>query len=180
MDILELIERRARRYYSGGSHISYGDVHLADSRHVESFASRGGRDRFNWVITSPPYYGMRTYIPDQWLRNWFVGGRDVVDYSTERQIDHRGPEAFSRDLRRVWMNAFRVCEKDARMVIRFGGIRDRHVDPVEIVKDSLEDSGWTICTLRIAGTALDGKRQADSFLRSSSRPIVEYDVWAQK
>jgi hypothetical protein len=123
---------------------------------------------------------MRTYIPDQWLRNWFVGGPDVVDYSAESQIAHGGPEAFTRDLRSVWINAFNVCNRNARMVIRFGGIRDRDVDPIQIAKDSLAGSGWSIATLRAAGTALDGKRQAEAFLRSSSRPLVEYDIWARK
>lgn len=180
MDVIELIERRARRYYGHDSQVARGDVQLADSRKAETFQLEGKRTRFNWIITSPPYYGMRTYIPDQWLRNWFVGGPDVVDYSAGRQIEHGGPDAFTRDLRSVWMNAFRVSERNARMVIRFGGIRDRHVDPVEIVKESLAGSGWTIETLRAAGTAQDGKRQADSFLRSSSRPLIEYDVWARK
>jgi hypothetical protein len=123
---------------------------------------------------------MRTYIPDQWLRYWFVGGPNVVDYSAESQIAHGGPEVFARDLRSVWTNAYKACDRNARMVIRFGGIRDRHVDPIEIAKDSLTGSGWRISSLRAAGTALDGKRQAESFLRSSSRPLVEYDIWARK
>lgn len=180
MEVIGLIERRARRYYAHESQTASGEVRLADSRRSETFESPGSRGRFNWVITSPPYYGMRTYIPDQWLRNWFVGGPDVVDYSVGSQIEHRGTEAFTRDLRSVWTNAFRATGKNARMVIRFGGIRDRNADPVEVIKESLVRSGWTIETLRAAGTALDGKRQADSFLRSSSRPLVEYDVWARK
>lgn len=180
MDVIQIVERRAHRYYGHNSPAVLGGVHLADSRQAATFMLRGKRRHFNWIITSPPYYGMRTYIPDQWLRNWFVGGPDIVDYSAGCQIEHGGPESFTRDLHSVWTNAFRVSNKRARMVIRFGGIRDRHVDPVEIIKDSLAGSGWAIETLRAAGTALDGKRQADSFLRSSSRPLVEYDVWARK
>lgn len=179
MDVLELIARRAERFYRCNSHALLGEVQLADSRHADAFIAHSRRRRFDWVITSPPYYGMKTYIPDQWLRNWFVGGSDVVDYSAESQIAHGGPEQFTRDLRRVWINASKVCGRQARMVIRFGGIRDRHVDPVEIAKASLTGSGWYIETVKVAGTALDGKRQADSFLRASSRPLVEYDIWAR-
>ncbi len=25
------------------------------------------------IITSLPYYSMRTYLPDQWIRLWFLG-----------------------------------------------------------------------------------------------------------
>jgi hypothetical protein len=32
-------------------------------------------------LTSPAYYGLRTYVADQWLRNWFLGGPAYVDYS---------------------------------------------------------------------------------------------------
>ncbi len=51
------------------------------------------------VVTSPPYYGMRTYIQDQWLRNWFLGGPAEVDYQTETQViqsalDARAPNQF--------------------------------------------------------------------------------------
>lgn len=180
VDSLELIGRRATRFYAIAPPAPKSGVHLADSRRVDAFLSQGAQTAFDWVITSPPYYGMRTYIPDQWLRNWFVGGQDVVDYSTQDQVAHDGPDAFSRDLRQVWKNALRVSGKRARMVIRFGGIRDRRADPLEIIKDSLQGSGWTITTLRSAGTALDGKRQAESFLGSSSKPMVEYDVWARR
>jgi hypothetical protein len=44
-------------------------------------SERAGRD-------SPPYYGRRTYIPDQWLRNWFLGGSSNVEYSNDLQLAH--------------------------------------------------------------------------------------------
>ena len=61
----------------------------------------------NWkdhllVITSPPYYGMRTYIQDQWLRHWFLGGRDEVDYEACTQFHHCSHDDFAADLARVW------------------------------------------------------------------------------
>jgi hypothetical protein len=66
------------------------------------------------------------------------------------------------------------------MVIRFGGITDRRVDPLTLIKNSLEDTGWRITTARRAGTAIEGKRQADTFLRKRTKPVAEYDVWATK
>jgi DNA modification methylase len=179
IDVLAVIERRAKRYY-GSSHDTAGTVRLADSRQAEALQPETPEIRFDWLITSPPYYGMRTYIPDQWLRNWFVGGSDVVDYSSSDQIVHSSPEDFAEDLRRVWRNASEVCAEDAKMVIRFGGITDRRANPLDLIKSSLSDSGWRITTIREAGSATEGKRQADAFLRTKSKPMVEYDVWAAK
>lgn len=179
IDIFAVIERRAKRYYGTSSDIT-GTVRLADSRKAEALQPDTPENQFDWVITSPPYYGMRTYIPDQWLRNWFVGGPDTVDYTNRDQVVHSSPEDFSADLRRVWLNAERVCADGASMVIRFGGISDRNVDPVSIIKKSINDSGWKIKTIRSAGTATKGKRQAETFLRKHSHPICEYDVWAKK
>ena len=77
-------------------------------------------------------------------------------------------------------NAENVSAEDAKMVIRFGGITDRRADPLGLIKRSLNDSGWRITTIRGAGSATEGKRQADAFLRTKSKPMVEYDVWATR
>lgn len=177
IDVLAVIERRAKRYYGMSSNIT-GAVRLADSRDAEALQPETPDARFSWVITSPPYYGMRTYIPDQWLRNWLLGGPDVVDYTNRDQVVHSSPEDFADNLRQVWRNTGNVCAEDAKMVIRFGGIRDRATNPLTLIKSSLTDSGWRVKTAKEAGTAIEGKRQADSFLRVMSMPMSEYDVWA--
>lgn len=179
IDVLAVIERRAKRYYGMSSDIA-GAVRLADSREVEALQPETPETQFNWVITSPPYYGMRTYIPDQWLRNWFVGGSDAVDYTNRNQLVHSSPEDFAADLRKVWRNSGSVCAKDANMVIRFGGITDRLADPVSLMKNSLINSGWRIATIKEAGSSALGKRQANAFLRCKSDPMAEYDVWATR
>lgn len=177
IDVLAVIERRAKRYY-GTSHDAKGAVRLADSRQAESLRPDTPETRFNWLITSPPYYGMRTYIPDQWLRNWFVGGPETVDYTNRGQVVHTSPEDFAADLHQVWRNAEAVCAEDAKMVIRFGGITDRRANPLDIIKNSLSESGWRIQTIKEAGSATKGKRQADAFLRNKTAPMTEYDIWA--
>lgn len=178
IDVLGVIERRAKRYYGPCSETK-GTVRLADSREAKALQPETP-DKFDWVITSPPYYGMRTYIPDQWLRNWFVGGPDAVDYTNCKQVIHSSTEDFAADLRQVWCNAGGVCTEDAKMIIRFGGITDRRADPLELIKSSFVESGWRITTIRKAGSAKEGKRQADAFLRSKSQPLAEYDIWAKR
>jgi hypothetical protein len=178
VDVLDIVTRRANRYFAS-SLVARGQARLADSRSAAALRPRVPKRPFRWVITSPPYYGMRTYVADQWLRLWFLGGPSRVDYSHGRQVEHGSPDAFSGDLRAVWRNAASVCQGDARLVIRFGGIADRAAEPLDILKSSLRDSGWRIQTLRSAGTANAGKRQAETFLRRSGKPRTEYDLWAR-
>src|SRR5213596_1669426 len=109
-----------------------GRVIHGDSRSV-ALGRYGG---FDWVITSPPYYGMRTYVPDQWLRNWFVGGTAEVDYSMDGQLAHNSKDTFALGLEKVWMNCANVARRGCRMVIRFGAINDRKIDPLAILKES--------------------------------------------
>src|SRR2546425_3633411 len=106
---------------------------------------------------------MNTYLPDQWLRSWFLGGPAQVDYSTEGQISHAGPELFALQLREVWRNVGKVCVPNARMVIRFGAINDRKVDAIWLLKHSLQDSGWQVSSVQSAGSAAHGRRQALHF-----------------
>ncbi len=179
VDVLAVIERRAKRYYGVLSGM-IGAVRMADSRAALALQPDSSETRFDWVITSPPYYGMRTYLPDQWLRNWFVGGPDAVDYTNRYQIVHSSPEDFAADLRQVWRNAAKVCADDATMVIRFGGITGRRTEPLSLLKRSLRDSGWRVSTVREAGSATKGKRQADTFLRNKTKAMTEYDVWTTR
>ncbi len=72
VDVLGVIERRAKRYYGTSSDIT-GAVRLADSRQAEALQPETPETRFDWVITSPPNYGRRTYNPDKCDRTWSGG-----------------------------------------------------------------------------------------------------------
>lgn len=178
VDVIELIRTRAERFYADQP-VGEGIICLADSREAAAFTCTDGAQP-RWVITSPPYYGMRTYLPDQWLRNWFLGGESDVDYSNARQLSHPSPAAYADQLRTVWRNVAAVAVPDAQLIVRFGGIPDRKADPLAIVKSSLKDSNWKIATVKPAGTAASGKRQALHFARTSTAARDEYDVWARR
>ncbi len=173
VDVLEIVRRRAVRCFSEETTTACGRAIQGDSRCANVFDLP---KKVSWIVTSPPYYGMRTYIPDQWLRWWFLGGPEAVDYSNEGQLSHASQATFSAGLRKVWTNCAKVARSDCRMVVRFGAINDRKVDPRELIRDSFDDTPWTMVTLRSAGSASIGKRQADQF--ASSTAIEEYDVWA--
>ncbi|MBN1368265.1 MAG: hypothetical protein JW967_10115 [Dehalococcoidales bacterium] len=176
VDVLHVIRTRAERYYSDQPR-ARGFVIEGDSRDIRVF-QRLEQIRVKWIVTSPPYYGMRTYIPDQWLRNWFLGGPSDVDYSNNNQLDHGSPESFARQLHSVWENTASISSPDARMVIRFGGIADRNIDPVYILKQSFKDSSWILRTIKPAGSADCGRRQAIHFAIRQAAAQNEHDAWA--
>lgn len=148
-----------------------------DSRRPETFAILCDGPPFDCTITSPPYYGMTTYGPDQWLRAWFLGGPAAVEYRSEEQISHRSPAAFAADLTAVWRTVASVSAPDAHLVVRFGGINSRKADPVAVLLASFEGAGWTIEQIESAGAASRGRRQAAHFARPTPPPLEEHDVW---
>jgi hypothetical protein len=179
VDVLEVIRTRAERYLAEQLPAVDGIAVLADSRTSQRIQTVGNEATFDWIITSPPYYGMRTYVQDQWLRYWFMGGPDHVDYAVDGQLNHFSPETFAAQLKQVWDNASRASSNNARLVVRFGGIGDRDADPLEVIRESFRNSAWRLEHVHHAGNAASGKRQADAFLRTKTKPMAEYDCWAR-
>jgi len=175
VDILELIRTRARRYLEDQPERTASQVELGDSRSTDAWDGKAIR----WIVTSPPYYGMRTYVSDQWLRNWFAGGPSEIEYQRPTdELSHGSAEEFADELRKVWRGLVPHCHNSAKLVIRFGGIRDRDVDTVGLLKSSIRDSGWRLTTVISAGSADSGRRQSKQFLKADTTPKAEHDYYA--
>jgi hypothetical protein len=175
VDVLDAISRRARYLLEEVPHRAAGFVRLADSRKRGSYKDL--RD-FDLIVTSPPYLGMRTYWPDQWLRNWFLGGSPSVEYARADQITTQDQEQFTSDLASVWKESARACRPGAKLVARFGALPSYSADPSALITESLRraDCGWTVKTITPAGAALDGRRQADQFGAGETDSIAEIDI----
>jgi len=180
VDVMNIISSRASRYYETPIPMVSGIALHGDSRDPDLYSKMGLSVSVKWIITSPPYFGIRTYIPDQWLRLWLLGGKPQVDYSTDGQLSHSNTQQFSADLRRVWINVANFAAPNARMVIRMGGINSRKADHRKLIKDSLYESGWTISTIKSAGYASQGKRQAQHLKFTKQGALGEYDIWARR
>jgi hypothetical protein len=178
VDVLGVIERRVERLElhtlpscRGNSRISVGDARLARGySHMPS--------SIDLVITSPPYYGMCTYIADQWLRNWFVGGPAEVPYREDPCLSHQSPAEFAKSLSRVWDRIGERFSETGRMFVRFGAIPSRKRNPREIMLSSLENSrfDWRVCRVHKAESAASGKRQACHMgNRVKSTAVEEHD-----
>lgn len=178
VDVLDAISRRARQTFASPPPVAPGAVYLGDARRADQLLS--SRRRFSWVITSPPYFGMRTYRPDQWLRNWFLGGEPRVDYAQEGQLAHHG-DKFADELATVWRAVARRCMPGARLVIRFGYLPSIPIDARELLRSSLAraDAGWRVSRWGDAGSSSNGKRQSQQFGRCTDKAACEIDAYAR-
>lgn len=175
VSLLDVVGRRAKRAYHEAPPRVSGSVFCADARSVQLPAEIGP---VSSVVTSPPYFGMRTYVTDQWLRRWFLGGPSEPDYAMDKQLDMSSPEAFAGDLSKVWRSVASVAADGCTMTIRFGAIPSAPSSPERILRDSLDaaECGWTVKGAVDAGLPTKGRRQAEQFGFVRSKPIEEVDV----
>lgn len=178
VNVLEAIERRAHHTLSMTPPPARGAVYYGDAQKAHKVLPRNRR--FEWVITSPPYFGMRTYRPDQWLRNWFLGGDENVEYGQEGQLSHHS-ERFADGLSLVWRSIAKRCAPGARLIIRFGYLPSCPVDAHEVIRTSLKSAGvgWKIRWWVDAGSASNGKRQSEQFGRATGTAAREIDIYAR-
>lgn len=183
INILEVLRRKISRLagLEENSPCSISQVLQGDAQSPETFQSINLAPSI--IITSPPYYGMKTYVQDQWLRNWFLGGPESIDYSLGPQLDHGGPQAFVSSLGKVWKNIAdsAVSSETLHMYIRFGIIPSALVNAKSIFNNSLEESGisWRLVSTRTAKTADSGKRQAGQ-MKTTSTAAVEFDFHVER
>lgn len=181
IDALDVIERRVHYVLRSCPPRASGRVMLGDA--AASVATL--RQRFDLVITSPPYYGMRTYGPDQWLRHWFLGGPPDVRYGSEGQLTRQPNQAaFVSALADVWRAVAARCVPGARLVIRFGALPSAKVSPEKVIIASLREAGagWITRDIRPAGAPSAHRRQAEQFgasWRVIGRAVDEIDVMAE-
>jgi len=151
------------------------NVKCLDARKARSF-----RDipNVSLTITSPPYYGMRTYVQDQWLRMWFLGGDDEIDYECKDQLAHTGHDIFVSELARVWRNVHAHSTDEAHLYVRFGSLPSAKSDAKKLLRDSLEEAGgWRLKSVRSAASSAAGKRQAN-YMGAESEAADEFDFHA--
>jgi hypothetical protein len=177
VDVLDAVSRRAIHVFSRVPPRSPGEAKLGDARTVLPSLRR----RFSWVVTSPPYYGMRTYVSDQWLRLWFLGGQPTVTYeSPSGQIGPGKEDEFVLALAQVWRAVAARCLPGARLVVRFGALPSSPRSPQELLLRSLReaDVGWRVTRTQSAGQPRRAARQAHQMGRAGAY-VEEIDLYAR-
>ena len=177
IDILELITRKAQRVLTALPAAVPGNVQCADARNLTF------DEPFDYVITSPPYYGMLTYRADQWLRYWFLGAPPEVPYHDRTQVSRGGVRGFIQALANIWDRIGAVSHEDTQLCVRFGSLPSEPVDPEQVLRTSFEQSTyqWVIQDLTPALQLRRGTRQAEQMGTHGRRNPAhnEIDVIAQ-
>lgn len=179
VDVMAVIAERAARYYGSPVGAPVGAAILSDARNLGADILPWENVRFDAVVTSPPYWGMSTYLPDQWLRAWLLGGPPSPDYKIGEQIAQKSKEAFCEGLAEVWRRAAELCNPGARLAIRFGALPSQYCDPETLLRHSLVLAGkvWKTTRVRQVAPPTGNSRQARQMAeRGRSTPISEIDV----
>ncbi|MCI0724928.1 MAG: hypothetical protein L0338_39090 [Acidobacteria bacterium] len=84
------------------------------------------------------------------------------------------------DLAAVWKRISTFCLAGAHLVVRFGALPSLNQNPAELLRRSIAhaNSGWVVRTIKAAGRASQGKRQACQFARKTKRAVEEIDLHA--
>ena len=176
-NVMDTIKKKLDRIPDLDSDVS-GRIYNVRCRDARKYNSYSNMEKFSLAITSPPYYGMRTYVQDQWLRMWFLGGMAHVEYQNNDQLCHAGQKAFISDLASVWRNLRKHAERNAHLYIRFGTIPSVKCDAKQLMISSLKESeGWRLVSVRNACSSAAGKRQADQ-MGGESDAADEFDFHA--
>lgn len=178
VDVLDVVARRAEYSLRSLGPSGIGRVYCGDAAVVLAGMAR---EKFDLVVTSPPYYGMRTYVSDQWLRAWFLGGPPRPEYDSRGQIARTpSQEAFVEALARVWRGTAFRCRSEARLAIRFGALPSARTKPAQMILNSLTaaNAGWRVLEVRDVGTPSSQRRQAEQFV-TAGNAVPEYDIIAQ-
>ena len=178
VDVLDAVERRTKYTLAEIPPPVRGTVYSGDARSADSLLPK--RCLFDWIITSPPYFKMQTYKPDQWLRNWFLGDSDSVNYTQNGQLSHR-KDRFVEELSTVWRAVAKRCVPGARLIVRFGCLPSAPVNARDMLESSLNlsNASWKIYRCKDAGSANNGYRQSLQFGNFNRRASREIDIYAR-
>lgn len=174
VDLREIVKLRAAWYFGEQMPSVPHSVVGADSR---NYSPTINASKPNVVITSPPYWGMRSYHTDQWLRIWFLGGADVPDYDQNRTFEHSSSHEFAANLRSVWNNLEESVAGETTMIVRFGSLPSKPIDLNAILDESVADTSWEIFRVTSAGSPSKGRRQAEHYARRPGAATEEKDFW---
>jgi hypothetical protein len=115
VDAAEFLKQRIEWRYKYGV-VQGPDVslHLGDARRVLNH--NPFREKFDLLLTSPPYYDITNYRYDNWIRLWMLGGAPHPDYRTDERYGNR--PVYEQMLRDVLTAAAHNLKRDATIYIR--------------------------------------------------------------
>lgn len=170
VDMTEILSKCAWEVFAIDLPEVKGYVHRADS---QEFGSYDTRRYFDWVVTSPPYFGFTGFQSSQWLRLWVMGMEPDGDHS----VPHSDLGTYTKALSRVWRNCSRVGRPGTTMFLRLGVAAPRSTySTVHILESSLQHAGncWEITESRPLPRLNHADAQENPFPAPTPYPVDEY------
>ena len=121
---------------------------------------------------------MRTYLGDQWLRAWFLGGPSTPSYTLKGSFGTVQVDRFSRALAATWRAVARCSASGARLVVRLGALPSIKHDVAAVLEDSIEmaAAGWKHVATEDAPPPPQTRRQAGQFGVKLQKASTEVDA----
>jgi len=174
VDVVDLLQKRAAYLLASLPPGGTGRVICGDARRK----LQGMRGPFARIVTSPPYLGMRTYLPDQWLRGWFLGGPPEPQYTLVGSIGTEDADAFANALGETWRAVAKASVTGARLFVRFGSLPSVARDPLKLLMSSIDRAicGWQFVGAVETPVPPRRSRQASQFGFSLASAQIEVDA----
>ena len=124
IDPAQWLEERIKwRYAKGLPKLHHASVWLGDSTNqasqVTRCISRGQKQRFDLLFTSPPYFAITNYHYDQWLRLWMLGSPPQPVAGQERSRGRfQSKVAYRELLLSVFSKSASLLDEDAVIYVR--------------------------------------------------------------
>lgn len=174
-DVFGVLSAEVSYRYDTGRPELVGDAQLSDVRRADKtfMPYRGSVDL---IITSPPYLDTTHVLEDQWLRNWFVGGKSRPSDIRRGDDRYTSQEHYWKFLTEGWKGVLELLSKrDVVVVVRIGSPKLSFEDARQGLLESLVTGMDRDVSLRSASTSEIVRSQARSFRPNAAGIKREYD-----
>ena len=177
-DVFRLLRTEISYRFDTGRPELVGDAQLSDVRNAsKTFESYLGA--VDLIITSPPYLDTTHVLEDQWLRNWFVGGKTRPSNIKRGDDRYTSQEQYWKFLAEAWEGIVGLLSKgDVIIVVRIGSSKLAFDDARERLVNSLLVGTDREVTLKSASTSEIVRSQLRSFRPNAVGIKQEYDFVA--
>ena len=174
-DVFRLLRSEISYRYDTGRPGAVGEAEQVDARNAaQVFRAHLGSVKL--VITSPPYLDTTHFLEDQWLRNWFIGGRMRPTKIGRGDDRHTSLQNYWRFLEESWSGIQPLlAEEDMVIVVRIGSRKMSFEDAKNGLLNSLIVGTGRRVTMKSGSTSEIVGGQLRSFRPSATGTQREYD-----
>ena len=174
-DVFGVLSTEVSYRYDTGRPELIGEAQLSDVRSADdTFQSYHGL--VDLIITSPPYLDTTHTLEDQWLRNWFVGGKSRPTEIRRGDDRYTSQGQYWKFLTEAWKGILRLLSKrDVVIVVRIGSSKLSFEEARDGLLESLGAGIGRDVSLKSASTSEIVRSQARSFRPNAVGIKREYD-----